>query len=378
MIPNTGDVRRRRVLHARARLEEVSQQFSGRPLVLSSTAAVAWATGAMSTPIDRVAPTDPLWVVYREGEMILVTSSVEVERIANDFPLEELGLRIEAAPWYEVSAHERRATQLVGQDCASDVPGLGLDASFALTRARLGLCGAEVDVMKGLARVATDAVENALARWRPGEMTDREVAAIVVRHLETYGADAVCLIVGGDERLRRFRHPIMSGDVPHQDLMVVVVARSLGLHVALTRLSSVHPEATRDLMEKCEIVNGRVREATHVRATWGQVYTALGEGYASVGQPEAWREHFQGGPIGYYQREFELTPQSQDSPWWNEPIPVGCATSFNPSLAGGAKIEDTFVVGGESLDCLTTNPRWPRLNGNDSGTAVLQARGKKE
>src|ERR1700731_1098228 len=235
VIPNTGDVRRRRVLHARARLEEVSQHFSGRPLVLSSSAAVAWATGAMSTPIDRVAPTDPVWVVYREGEMILVTSSVEVERIANDFPLEELGLRIEAAPWYEVGAHERRATQLVGLDCASDVPGLGLDAGLELTRARLGLCGAEVDVMKGLARVATDAVENALTRWHPGEMTDREVAAIVVRHLETYGADAVCLIVGGDERLRRFRHPIMRGDVPRHDLMVVVVARSLGLHVALTR-----------------------------------------------------------------------------------------------------------------------------------------------
>jgi len=377
VIPNTGDVRLRRVLHARARLADVSEQIGGRGLVLSSPAAVAWATGGISTPIDRVAPTDPLWVVYRDGEMTLVTSSVEVDRIGYDFPVEELGFTLVSAPWFEGDAHRRCATQLVGEDCASDVEELGVDAVFELTRARLGLCGAEIEVLTGLARVATDAVEGAAGRWRPGEMSDREIAANVQRHLEIYGADAVCLIVGADERLRRFRHPIMCGDVPREDLMVVVVARSSGLHVALTRLASVNEKSTRELMEKCEIVNEHVRAVTQVGATWGEVYTALANGYRTVGQADAWREHFQGGPIGYGQREFELSPESRESRWWNEPIPAGCATAFNPSLTGGAKIEDTYVVDGESLRCVTQTPRWPRLDGPASGTAVLRAREKK-
>jgi antitoxin VapB len=378
VIPNTGDVRLRRVLHARARLADVAEHYGGRPLVLSASGAVAWATGGISTPIDRVAPTDPVWVVYSQGEMTLVASSVEVERLAGDYPLEELGFSVVAAPWYQGDAHVTRVTALVGEDVASDVAGLGLNATFELTRARLGLCGAEIEVMTGLARVATDAVEGAVGRWRPGEKSDREIAASVARHLEIYGADAVCLIVGADERLRRFRHPIMCGDVPQESLMVVVVARSLGLHVALTRLASVDERVSAELMEKCEIVNEQVRDATTVGATWGEVYSALAKGYRTVGQPDAWREHFQGGPIGYGQREFELSPQSQESRWWNEPIPAGCATAFNPSLAGGAKIEDTFIVGGDSLTCLTSTPRWPRLKGNTSGTAVLRAREKKE
>lgn len=377
MIPNTKDVRLRRVLHARARLAEVSAQLGGRSLVLSSTAAVAWATGAISTPIDRVAPSDPVWVVFREGEMLLVASSVEIDRLAGDYPLEELGFSLGSAPWYEEDAHRRRVTQMVGADCATDVPGLGVDATFELTRARLGLCSAEIEVLTGLARVAADAVEGAVGRWRPGDMTDREIAAGVQRHLEIYGADAVCLIVGGDDRLRRFRHPIMCGDVPRRDLMVVVVARSLGLHVALTRLASVDDAVTRELMEQCEIVNDHIRGATRVGATWGDVYAAMATGYRVVGQPDAWREHFQGGPIGYGQREFELSPASVESPWWKEPIPVGCATAFNPSLSGGAKIEDTFVVGTDSLRCVTQTPRWPRLKGTTSGTAVLRAREKK-
>ncbi len=345
--------------------------------MLSSTAAVAWATGAISTPIDRVAPTDPVWVVFREDELTLVASSVEVQRLENDYPLEALGLSIESVPWYEEDSHRRRVLQMVGPECASDVAGLGIEATFELTRARLGLCAAEIEVLTGLARVATDAVEGAVGRWRPGDMTDREIAAGVQRHLETYGADAVCLIVGGDDRLRRFRHPIMCGDVPRRDLMVVVVARSLGMHVALTRLASVDDGVTRELMERCEIVNEHVRGAAHVGATWGEVYTAMATGYRVVGQPEAWREHFQGGPIGYGQREFELSPASVESPWWKEPIPVGCAISFNPSLAGGAKIEDTFIVGNDSLRCVTQSARWPRLKGTTSGTAVLRAREKK-
>jgi Xaa-Pro dipeptidase len=377
VIPNTREIRERRVLHARARLADVAEHFAGRPLVLSSVAAVAWATGAMSTPIDRVAPSDPLWVVYRDGEMTLVTSSVELARITHDVAPEELGFTLETAPWFEPDAHLRAAVRLAGEDCASDVAGLGLDANVALTRARLGLCGAEIEVMTGLARVAVDAVEGAVGRWRPGDMSDRDIAASVSASLESEGADAVCLIVGGDERLARFRHPIMCGDVPRASLMVVVVARALGLHVALTRLASVREDVWREPMEKCELVNEHVREATVVGATWGDVYEALARGYRAVGQPEAWREHFQGGPIGYGQREFELSPESQESVWWNEAIPAGCATAFNPSLAGGAKIEDTFVVGGESLSCVTRSERWPRLKGGSSGSAVLRVREKK-
>lgn len=377
MIPNTGEIRRRRVANARGRLADVAERFSGRPLVLSSTAAVAWATGAISTPIDRVTAIDPVWVVYREGEMTLVASSVEFERLGADFDLDDLGLSMVGASWYESQAHRRRVEELVGSDYASDVEGLGLDASFELTRARLGLCAAEFDVLSGLARVATDAVEGAINRWRPGESIDHEIGADVARHLEVNGADAVCLIVGADQRLRRFRHPVARGDVARRSVMVVVVARALGLHVALTRLASVDDEIDATQIERCEVVSERVRDATKVGATWGDVYMALARGYREVGQPDAWREHFQGGPIGYAQREFELCPESRQSPWWHEPIGVGSATAFNPSLAGGAKIEDTYVVGGDALTCLTSTPRWPRFTSDTSGANVLRLRERK-
>jgi len=365
------------VAHARGRLADVAERFDGRPLVLSSVASVAWATGAISSPIDRVAAVDPVWVLYRDGEVTLVTSSVEVDRLSADFDLDELGFHLVAAPWYEEHAHRRHVERLVGTDCASDVEGLGVDATFELTRARLGLCGAEIEVMSGLSRVASDAVEGVLDGWRPGTSSDHQIAAQVAGHLEAHGADAVCLIVGTDQRLARFRHPLMRGDVARRAVMVVVVARALGLHVALTRLACVDDDIDESLMQRCELVHERVRDATRVGATWGDLYSALAQGYREVGQPDAWREHFQGGPIGYAQREFELSPESSQSPWWREPVAAGCAVAFNPSLAGGAKIEDTYVVGDDELTCLTATPRWPRPTGATSGAGVLRLREEK-
>ncbi len=73
--------------------------------------------------------------------------------------------------------------------------------------------------------------------WRPGKSTDFDIAATISASLERNGAHAVCLIVGGDERLRSFRHPLAVGDIIHDALMAVVVGRRGGLHVAATRIS---------------------------------------------------------------------------------------------------------------------------------------------
>jgi antitoxin VapB len=201
--------------------------------------------------------------------------------------------------------------------------------------------------------------------------SDRDVAAEVTTELERHGADAVCLIVGGDERVRRFRHPMMVGEPVSSLLMVVVVARCLGLHAALTRLATSRDDAALERrLAACADVDAAVTGATRPGATWGEAYRALGAAYAEVGEPDAWREHFQGGPIGYGQREFELSPGGADSPWWDRAIEAGTAVAWNPSLSGGAKIEDTYVVGDEGLRRVTESGRWPRVAGPTSGAAI--------
>ena len=46
-------------------------------------------------------------------------------------------------------------------------------------------------------------------------------------------------------------------------------------------------------------------------ASYGEVMRACERGYADIGARGAWREHYQGGPIGYRQREFELVADAE-------------------------------------------------------------------
>jgi Xaa-Pro dipeptidase len=379
VIPNTSVARRDRVEHARSRIASLRDRYQGRALVLSSVGSVAWATGGLSIPIDRVASIDPIWVVVDDDATTLVASSVETPRLRAEYELDDLGFSIESAPWHEPDAHVRAVERLTGQllkDCLGESAECGVNVAADLVTSRLSLCPSEIAAMSRLGEVAALAVEHAVRSWAPGRSTDYDVASDVQGELEQNGADAVCLIVGGDDRVRRFRHPIMVGSRVRELLMVVVVARCQGLHVALTRIATTSRDETLEAsIRQAEVVNQRVLAASTKSTTWGEAYESLASAYREVGQPDAWREHFQGGPIGYAQREFELSPEATSSAWWSLPIGEDCAVAWNPSLAGGAKIEDTFIVDEARPRCVTDTGDWPRLGGDDSGAAVLVMQG---
>jgi Xaa-Pro dipeptidase len=90
----------------------------------------------------------------------------------------------------------------------------------------------------------------------------------------------------------------------------------------------------------------------------GDAIEALAKGYANIGHSGAWREHFQGGPIAFEQREFELAPTRRDSPYWELDCVAHSAVAWNPSLRGGAKIEATYLVGTDGFELLTNSGAW--------------------
>jgi len=201
------------------------------------------------------------------------------------------------------------------------------------------------------------------------------VQARAVERLERTGALAVCLIVGGDERVERFRHPLAAGRAARRLVMAVVVAERGGLHVAATRFAAAGA-LPRDLAASratALAVEARVLTATVPGSSYGEVMAALDNAYASAGHAGAWREHYQGGPIGYRQREFEIAPAPPAGRWHAQPVEEGHAVAWNPSVAGGGKSEDTFLVEAGGLRQVTTSGTWPQVEvaGGAARTAVL-------
>ena len=349
-------------------------------LVLTRPASVAWATGGVAPPVDRSADTDLVWVVITPAGAGLITTEVEAGRIAEEYQPARHGFTdLAAVPWYRPGEFVRAAEELAGAPASrlagDGHPAFAVDASGDLTGLRLALSSPEREELRALGGDAAAALEGALASWAPGER-DLDVQARVAASLEARGADAPVLIVGGDDRVRRYRHPMAVGAPARQLVMAVVVARRAGLHAAATRFACagpLPPELRALRARVCRIERDTLAQSRPA-GSYGQALSALDAGYAREGVPGGWAGHYQGGPIGFAQREFEIAPCQRDSRWYSTRIEADHAVAWNPSLPGGAKVEDTYLVATGGLERVTagrdgpddpSGPAWPVDDGDD-------------
>jgi Xaa-Pro aminopeptidase len=335
-------------------------------VVLSGTDSVAWLTGGLTNRIEPGNPSSPLWLVVTAKTAAAVTTNVERPRLDAEAGLGELGVELHEAPWFEPGGLARVAGELAGP---GRVGGAGLDDD--LVGLRLSLLPAERERLVALAADAAAALEEALRGWEPGER-DFDVQARVAAHLERVGAFGACLIVGGDGRVERFRHPLAAGEPIRRLVMAVVVAERHGLHAAATRFACAGglPAGVRSARAAALAVERAMLDACVPGATYGEALETLARAYAVSGNPGAWRDHYQGGPVGYRQREFEIVPTQADSRWYGTAIAEGHALAWNPSVAGGGKCEDTYIVGPDGLRRLTDTGSWPLEDGRPAVLAI--------
>jgi Xaa-Pro dipeptidase len=357
------------VTRADAARERLDGWLAGREdlagVVLTGPGSVAWATGAVAPPVDRTAQTDLVWVVATHTGTALVTTEVEADRVSEEYQPRRHGFAdLVAVPWYDPDAFVRAAQDIAGADAgrlaADGHPAFRVDATEELIDLRLTLSPAEQEDLRELGTDAAAALQESLVSWRPGER-DLDIQGRVAELLESRGADAPVLIVGGDDRVRRFRHPMAVGAPVRELAMAVVVARRGGLHAAATRFASAGPPPPEFTALRARVL--RIERDTLAACVppnrYGDVLTVLDQAYARESAPGGWAGHYQGGPIGYAQREFEIAPSQRDSRWYATPVAAGHAVAWNPSLPGGAKAEDTYLVSPAGLERITAVPAGP-------------------
>ncbi len=345
-----------------ARLRALVAERGLPGVVLTRPATVAWLTGGMTNVIDRSASHDAVWIAVGPDAGACISTVVEEPRLRaeHDLPFPVVGV-----PWHDPAAYRRAADAVVGAAAPADD-----ELDDELTALRLALVPEERERLAALGSDATAAVEGALRDWRPGA-TDRGVMAGVAARCERAGIVPVCLIVGGDDRLERFRHPLADGSPMRRQAIAVLVGLRHGLHVALTRHVSAGVPSERLAAAQAESlqIEAAVLDACAPGATYGDVLGRLAAAYGD----DRWRQHWQGGPIGYRQREFEIAPAPPATHWHAEPVASHHAIAFNPSVAGGGKAEDTFLVAAGRLQPVTASTDWPVVEvGGRTRPAILE------
>jgi antitoxin VapB len=302
--------------------------------LLSSRVNFAWLTAGGTGHILQSSETAIVAMLVTRDDAVAITQNIEAARLADE-EFDGLDIEVASVPWWEPGAIDTEALRRLGTS-RSAVRDLDLEPDLVVIRSVLS--DFDHERMAILGPIARVAVEGALAAARPG-LSENDLVADLLGRLP--GVRVPVVLAAADGRLTRYRHPLPSDTPIRGRVMLVLVAERWGLHVALTRIREFEPPGA-DLARRIEAVRAvqaAMHGATRPGATLGDVIGAGQAAYTAAGYADEWRDHHQGGTIGYQARERVALP---GDPTVIEP---GMAFAWNPSIAG-AKAEDTLVLDG--------------------------------
>ncbi len=228
-------------------------------------------------------------------------------------------------------------------------------APAGFTELRYSLLPPEIDRYRRLAKEAAQALETSCRNAQPGD-TELDVAAALAFECRKRDILTLVNLVGGDERIARYRHPLPGANQIRRTMLVAVTGRRHGLHVSLTRLVSFDP-LDADLAARhraVTAVDARFILESRAGVAVGQVVRRAIDQYAGEGFPGEWELHHQGGLTGYAGREIFGIPASEYRLESNQVL------TWNPSITG-TKSEDTILLTEEGPEVLTRTGDWPEV-----------------
>ncbi len=315
-----------------------------------------WLTGGAANHVVTGTRDGESFLLVTADGVYLLASRVEMPRVT-----EEEDLRLEYEPveydWYAEDLVEIASELGLERDrVRTDTPGTGFDVlPVEFDELRYGFTDEEIPRYRALGEEVTDVFENYCRHEIEPGMTEVEIAANLAPEIRELGVEPTLILVGSDERVLSYRHPIPKDKIVEDYAMVVICAQRGGQFVNMTRTVSFGP-VPRDLSERqkvCAEVDAAAIAGTTVGRPVREVLGDMKGVYAENGYPEQWKLHHQGGATGYLEREYVVTPESGQVVKDNQPF------AWNPSNEG-AKTEDTILVNEDGFSFITEpGESWP-------------------
>ena len=256
-------------------------------------------------------------------------------------------------PWYE-TLEGFLAWYCNGKGYASDtmIPGTSC-VQEELVNLRMRLNETEVARYHEIGQECANIVEKVAMEARPGQ-TEREVAALLKMRCIDKGISPDCVLVGSDERILNYRHPVPSDKKIKNSLMVVLGGEKYGLNISMTRMVYFQeiPKEIHERMQKTQYIFAAMQNMMGEGLPYKEYFEEVKSLYAQAGYPDEWKMHHQGGPTGYGCREFVVTPSTEGI------IKEGQAYAWNPTIQG-TKCEETTYLKDGKIDILTRTEQWP-------------------
>ena len=325
-------------------------------VVLTSRSNFAWLSGGGDNHVVSQSAGGAGTLVVTAKETLVVANQIEIDRLSHEEPLS--GFAPKTFPWVQ-SLSEALPKLLKGKNFLSDdlaASGYPELAADFVPEVRASLTEPEIRRYKALGRDCSVILETVAHQLKKGD-SELQIEADIARYALARGIQPFLILVGFDQRVLKYRHPIPTNNHLRNHAMLVLCGQRGGLIVNLTRCVHFGPISP-DLVARHEAtckVEAALWDATVPGQTWGNALKAGIAMYKTVGHAKEWELHHQGGPTGYAGRDLIATPDT------SVVVQDKQAVAWNPSITG-TKSEDTFMVDGDQKIALSAcSSEWPTL-----------------
>lgn len=331
-----------------SRLVALLEERDLEAIILKKGANIAWAIGGRAHVPTTLELACMDLVIRRDG-IEVITNKIEAERLREE---ELSGIeKITVINWFEGRDGQLPQGERVGID-GPDSVRVNLDTEIETLRRDLNEY--EVARFREICSDAAIALGNAMRSAKKG-MSEVELAGSIAQECWAHDLEPVVLLVGGEERLPKFRHPLPTTKPLGDRFMGVICARRKGLIASVTRIASFTKidSETQNWYERLLDVERVFINESKVGAKLSEVVTKGIAEYRIQGfDGEEWTRHHQGGPTGYLPRDFPAHEKTERL------ITSHNALAWNPS-GKGLKVEDTILTTPAGAEILTVDPKWP-------------------
>ncbi|HEY3559445.1 MAG TPA: M24 family metallopeptidase [Kribbella sp.] len=345
------------------RLATVGREYGLAAMVLREPASLVWLLEAR-VHVPQTLDTACLDLVVDLSGTVpsatVVTNAIEAPRL-RETELSELPVDWCVVPWWE----SRDAALPTGAAIGSD--RLSGDLSSRIAALRRVLTERQQQLLASVCTDAAAAATEAATSISPAT-TEYGASAALASALLDRGLDPIVLMVAGDNRRHRHRHPLPTYAPIGRRAMLVCCARRDGLVASVTRFVAFGELDVREAEQYRAVleVERAFLDASRPGTRLGDAFARGTAAYAGNGfAADEWHRHHQGGFSGLQPREFPAHHAS------DAVIEAGSVLAWNPSAAGW-KVEDTAVIGADGPAVLVHDSAWPTVDvGGRSRPGVL-------
>ena len=331
-------------------------------LILVKNSNIAWLTDGLENRIVYASEEGAVKLIVLKDKILVLTSNIEAERVIKEEGLGKKDFQLMVNQWYAKDLlNDLIRKYRLGGDCY--LPGVN-NLQEEIKQLHFSLLLNEVKRYRILGKETSQIVSEICKNIRPGE-TENEIRGRMAQNLWSKNINPHLILIGSDERIFAYRHPIPKDKKIRKYVMVVVCAEREGLIVNMTRFVyfGLIPQELKEKLWAVAKVNASFILNTKIGVKVVNIFQNAINTYKEVGYPEEWKFHHQGGAAGYETRDYIATPDSLQIVQPNQ------AFTWNPSIKG-AKSEDTILITEKGYEIITEDSDWPKIEINYKGKKI--------